>query len=208
MLSGIWIWIIAMGVDRGVQLRVCVAGQPVLGGIGAGDLDRGGAGVVRVCRGEANLFGDRVRPSRRAARTGTTSSASRSPVPCSSSSAQSSSRRWRPVVHRNAGRRQSRALPVWLLKLYVHFSFLEMRTRRVEPGDGVKDGGPHGGAAGMAGVFDDRQFSVRPGLSQFPRREQWPRQVEASMDQDSRNTLEAVRISQQLISSSHTPWAK
>jgi hypothetical protein len=38
-------------VDRGVQLPVSVAGQPVLGGIGAGDLDGGGAGVVRVRRG-------------------------------------------------------------------------------------------------------------------------------------------------------------
>jgi hypothetical protein len=95
---------------------------------------------------------------------------------------------------------------VWLLKLYVHFSyrmestsFLEMRPRRSNLAMASRTAVPHGGAAGMTGVFDDRQFSVRPGLSKFPRREQWPRQVEASMDQDSRNTPEAVSISQQLI---------
>ena len=49
VLAGVRIWIYRDGVDRGVQLPVSVAGQPVLGGIGAGDLE-GGGGVVRVRR--------------------------------------------------------------------------------------------------------------------------------------------------------------
>jgi len=75
------------GVDRGVQLAVSVAGQRVPRGIGACDLDRRGAGVVRV-------RGGRGEPARRAAaaqQTGSEdrsdASISRNTVPCSSRSA-------------------------------------------------------------------------------------------------------------------------
>jgi hypothetical protein len=60
-----------------------------------------------------------------------------------------------------------------------------MRIRRVESGDGIPDGGPHGRAVGMTGVLDDRQFSVGPGLGEFPCGEQRARRVEASVDQNS-----------------------
>lgn len=75
------------GVDRGVQLAVSVAGERVPRGIGACDLDRRGAGVVRV-------RGGRGEPARRAAAAQQTGSEdrsdmsiSRNTVPCSSSSA-------------------------------------------------------------------------------------------------------------------------
>jgi hypothetical protein len=64
-----------------------------------------------------------------------------------------------------------------------------MRIRRVESGDGIPDGGPHGRAVGMTGVLDDRQFSVGAGLGEFPCGEQRARQVEASVDQISGNAL-------------------
>jgi hypothetical protein len=67
----------------------------------------------------------------------------------------------------------------------------KMRIRRVESGDGIPDGGPHGRAAGMAGVLDDRRFSVGPGLGKFPCGEQRAR-VEVSVDQNSGNAFELV----------------
>ncbi len=66
----------------------------------------------------------------------------------------------------------------------------------------------HRVAALVPGVSEGDEFRVRPGTGEFPRGVQRPAQVEATVDQHTRDATQASGVAQQGAFLQHAPWAK